>query len=53
MLTRSSTSRAGPWLDNLKRGYLTSGQLAKLVDDGIRGLTSNPTILQKAISRIG
>ncbi len=39
-----------PWLDNLKRGYLTSGQLAKLVDDGIRGLTSNPTILQKAIS---
>jgi transaldolase len=38
-----------PWLDNLKRGYLTSGQLAKLVDDGIRGLTSNPTILQKAI----
>ena len=38
-----------PWLDNLKRGYLTSGQLAKMVDDGIRGLTSNPTILQKAI----
>lgn len=38
-----------PWLDNLKRGYLTSGQLAKLVDDGIRGLTSNPTIFQKAI----
>jgi transaldolase len=39
-----------PWLDNLKRGYLTSGQLAKMVDEGIRGLTSNPTILQKAIS---
>lgn len=38
-----------PWLDNLKRGYLTSGQLAKLVDSGIRGLTSNPTIFQKAI----
>ena len=38
-----------PWLDNLKRGYLTSGQLAKMVDEGIRGLTSNPTILQKAI----
>ncbi len=38
-----------PWLDNLKRGYLTSGQLAAMVDQGIRGLTSNPTILQKAI----
>ena len=39
-----------PWLDNLKRGYLTSGQLAELRDGGIRGLTSNPTIFQKAIS---
>jgi transaldolase len=39
-----------PWLDNLKRGYLTSGQLAKLRDGGIRGLTSNPTIFQKAIA---
>ena len=38
-----------PWLDNLKRGYITSGQLARLRDDGIRGLTSNPTIFQKAI----
>ena len=39
-----------PWLDNLKRGYLTSGQLAPLRDGGIRGLTSNPTIFQKAIA---
>jgi transaldolase len=38
-----------PWLDNLKRGYITSGQLSRLVDRGIRGLTSNPTIFQKAI----
>jgi len=38
-----------PWLDNLKRGYLTSGELRRLVDKGIRGLTSNPTIFQKAI----
>jgi transaldolase len=38
-----------PWLDNLKRGYITSGQLTGLVRDGIRGLTSNPTIFQKAI----
>ena len=38
-----------PWLDNLKRGYLTGGELASLRDSGIRGLTSNPTIFQKAI----
>jgi transaldolase len=38
-----------PWLDNLKRNYLTSGELARLVDGGIRGQTSNPTIFQKAI----
>ncbi|HEY8094022.1 MAG TPA: transaldolase family protein, partial [Acidimicrobiales bacterium] len=38
-----------PWLDNLTRGYITSGQLAKLREGGIRGLTSNPTIFQKAI----
>ncbi|MCU1502391.1 MAG: tal [Ilumatobacteraceae bacterium] len=38
-----------PWLDNLKRGYITSGQLDRLIGRGIRGLTSNPTIFQKAI----
>jgi transaldolase len=38
-----------PWLDNLKRSYLTSGELAALRDRGVRGLTSNPTIFQKAI----
>jgi transaldolase len=39
-----------PWLDNLKRGYLTSGELTRFVDEGIRGITSNPTIFQKAIA---
>jgi transaldolase len=38
-----------PWLDNLKRSYITSGQLTALVGRGVRGLTSNPTIFQKAI----
>lgn len=38
-----------PWLDNLRRGWITSGQLAALRDRGVRGLTSNPTIFQKAI----
>ena len=38
-----------PWLDNLKRGYITSGELDRVCANGIRGLTSNPTIFQKAI----
>jgi transaldolase len=39
-----------PWLDNLRRGWLTGGELADWVARGIRGLTSNPSIFQKAIS---
>ena len=38
-----------PWLDNLKRSYLNGGELARLVEEGIRGVTSNPTIFAKAI----
>ena len=37
------------WLDNLKRGYITSGELVAIRDSGVRGLTSNPSIFQKAI----
>jgi transaldolase len=39
-----------PWLDNLRRGWITGGDLQKWVDDGVRGITSNPSIFQKAIS---
>jgi transaldolase len=38
-----------PWLDNMKRSYLRDGTLAAKVADGIRGVTSNPTIFAKAI----
>jgi transaldolase len=38
-----------PWLDNLQRSYLTNGTLRQLIENGVRGLTSNPTIFQKAI----
>ena len=38
-----------PWLDNLKRGWITDGELARQVEAGIRGITSNPTIFQKAM----
>jgi len=41
-----------PWLDNLRRDYLRQGKLQKLVDQGIRGVTSNPTIFAKAIGGV-
>jgi transaldolase len=39
-----------PWLDNLRRDWIHDGQLAKWIQTGVRGITSNPTILAKAIS---
>jgi len=39
-----------PWLDNLRRAYFKDGTLQGLVAQGIRGVTSNPTIFQKAIA---
>jgi transaldolase / glucose-6-phosphate isomerase len=39
------------WLDQLSRSLVTTGGLKRLIDeDGLRGVTSNPTIFQKAIS---
>ena len=40
-----------PWLDYISRDFVRDGELAGLVDDGIVGLTSNPTIFQGAISQ--
>src|SRR5580692_7576508 len=37
------------WLDNLRRSMFASGELARLIDRGLRGMTSNPTIFEKAI----
>ena len=36
------------WVDNLTRTMIAGGRLAELVDAGIRGVTSNPTIFAKA-----
>lgn len=39
------------WLDYIRRDLLTSGELKRLVEeDGLRGLTSNPTIFENAIA---
>ncbi len=38
-----------PWIDNLRRDWLHDGTLAKYLADGVRGLTSNPSIFAKTI----
>ncbi|HEY2554998.1 MAG TPA: transaldolase, partial [Candidatus Cybelea sp.] len=37
------------WLDNLRRSMFASDELKRLIDQGLRGMTSNPTIFEKAI----
>ncbi len=39
-----------PWLDNITRGLITSGELKALIDKGIVGVTANPTIFEKALA---
>jgi transaldolase/transaldolase/glucose-6-phosphate isomerase len=38
------------WIDNISRSMITSGKLQSLIDQGLRGQTSNPTIFKQAIS---
>src|SRR5256886_15274602 len=38
------------WLDNMRRSYVTSGELQRMIEeDAVVGMTSNPTIFEKAI----
>src|ERR1700704_2019465 len=38
------------WIDNISRSMISSGKLKGLIDQGLRGQTSNPTIFKQAIS---
>lgn len=50
-LRELATYGQAPWLDTIDRRLLRDGVLARLIaDDGIKGLTSNPTIFEKAIA---
>jgi transaldolase len=39
-----------PWIDNLRRDWLQDGTLQTYIDNGVRGLTSNPSIFDKTIA---
>jgi transaldolase/glucose-6-phosphate isomerase len=49
-LTQLAACGQSPWLDYLKRSLIATGELRTLVDrDGLKGVTSNPSIFEKAI----
>jgi transaldolase/transaldolase/glucose-6-phosphate isomerase len=50
-LVRLGELGQSPWYDYITRDLVTTGELARLIaDDGLRGMTSNPTIFEKAIA---
>jgi transaldolase len=50
-LVRLGELGQSPWYDYITRDLLASGELARLIrEDGLRGMTSNPTIFEKAIA---
>jgi transaldolase/glucose-6-phosphate isomerase len=55
MTTKNPLYRLGefdqsPWLDYIRRTLLTNGDLQKMIEaDGLKGMTSNPAIFEKAI----
>ena len=50
-LKRLGTLGQSIWLDYIRRDLMASGELQRLIDeDGLRGMTSNPSIFEKAIA---
>src|SRR5918996_6296829 len=49
-LAAPTAAGRGVWLDQIRRGMIESGELARMVEeDSLRGVTSNPAIFEKAI----
>jgi len=47
---RLNQSGQSIWYDNISRSIITRGELKKMVEEGLTGVTSNPTIFDKSIS---
>ena len=49
-LQRMQELGQAPWVDELSREDIKNGDLERMIEDGIVGMTSNPAIFQKAIA---
>ncbi|MDA0735130.1 MAG: transaldolase [Chloroflexi bacterium] len=49
-IQQANTHGQSIWYDNIRRGMIESGELQALIEQGVSGLTANPTIFEKAIS---
>jgi transaldolase len=53
-LVRLGELGQSPWYDYITRDLVASGELGRLIrEDGLRGMTSNPTIFEKAVAGSG
>ena len=50
LLELFSIENQSPWLDNLRRSWIVTGELENWINSGVRGITSNPKIFQKAMT---
>jgi len=49
-LTELAAAGQSVWLDFIRRDMVTNGELAALIDEGVTGVTSNPSIFENAIA---
>jgi len=49
-ITKLKNNKQSIWLDSISKQMIESGDLKKIIDEGITGITSNPSIFEKAIS---
>lgn len=49
-IIQNQTLGQSTWVDYIQRSMLTTGRLGRLVKEGVTGLTSNPTIFEKAVT---
>lgn len=50
ILNKIAATGQSIWFDNISRGMIKRGELKQMVDQGVRGVTSNPSIFEKAIT---
>ena len=50
VLNKLSELGQSVWYDNISRDLVQGGQLAEIVSSGVKGLTSNPSIFEKAVA---